>query len=126
MMRALAPVAGAGLGIALLAGCSPATAPEHVFIVPDCNLAFDKQVPLLIGQPGLAAPVKEPGEPYTFHNAANGSVSYVVTEPSAPAHPAILMQRAAGGTSTTAGCAYGDMGEFEILKTYIESLKPGG
>ena len=109
-----------------LAACAPKTEPVAVFIAPDCNLAFDKQVPLLTGQPGLAAPVKEPGEPYSFHNAANGSVSYVVTEPSAPAHPAILMQRATAGASVTSGCAYGDKAEFDKLKTYIESLKATG
>jgi hypothetical protein len=36
------------------------------------------------------------------------------------------MQRAAGGTSTTGGCAYGDKAEFDKLKAYIESLKSGG
>jgi hypothetical protein len=117
----------AGAALALLLGaCAPTSEPMRVFIVPDCNLAFEAHAKLLTGQPGLAPPVKERGEPYSFHNAANGSVSYIVTEPTAPAHPAILMQRAAGGTTTTTGCAYGDKREFEALKTYIESLKAGG
>jgi len=115
----------AALAVLLLAACAPAEV-ERVFILPDCNLAFEAHAKLLTSQPGLAPPVREPGEPYSFHNAENGSVSYVVTEPSAPAHPAILMQRFTGGAQATSGCAYGDKAEFDKLKTYIESLKAGG
>jgi hypothetical protein len=117
---------GLALVLLLLSSCAPEAETQRVFLVPDCNLGFEAQSELLTAQAGLAPPVKEPGEPYSFHNAQDGSVSYVITEASAPAHPAILMQRAGGGRTTTSGCPYGDKGDYEALKTYIESLKPGG
>jgi hypothetical protein len=118
--------AGGALVLLMLCACSPSTQPQPAYRAPDCSLGFEADAKLLTGQSGLAPAVREPGEPYSFHNAEDGSVSYVITEPSAPAHPAILMQRAAGGTSTTGGCAYGDKAEFDKLKAYIESLKSGG
>jgi hypothetical protein len=91
----------------------------------DCNLGFDAQVKLLTGQPDLVPARDEAVEPYRYFNSADGHVSYVITQPDAPAHPAILIQRVGGERSTTTGCAYGDKAEFAKLKSYIENLKAG-
>ena len=80
----------------------------------------------ITAQPNLNAAPAEPGEPYRAYSLADGSVSYFITEPGAPAHPAILMQQAgAGGAMTNTGCAYGDKAAYGQLMTYLTSLKVG-
>src|SRR5579884_1484938 len=85
---------------AALAGCSgkPAQAPAAAQAAAlDCSLSFEALKAKVTGQPELVAAPKEPGEPYDWYNSADGATSYVVTEAGAPGHPAILMERAAGG-----------------------------
>ena len=65
----------------------------------------------------------KPGEPYAFYSTDDNRVSYLVTEPGAPGHPAIMMQTAANGDVKTTGCAYGNKRGYEQLKTYLDSLK---
>lgn len=108
-----------------LAACAPktqATAPTPVKL--DCRQPFDIQAAAIKAQPGLAPATHEPGEPYTFYSTTDGRVSYVVTEPGAPGHPALIRQDATAGTMKTTGCAYGDKLGYQQLQAYVESLKP--
>ena len=69
---------------------------------------------------------QEPSEPYRAYSTADGHASYFVTEPGAPAHPAILMQQVAGdGQMKNTGCAYGDKLAYDQLMAYLTGLKAG-
>ncbi len=61
-------------------------------------------------------------EPYTYYSAADGSVSYLITRPGSPAHPAIMIQRAKDGVHTN-GCPYGSQTGYDELFAYLDSLK---
>lgn len=89
----------------------------------DCAQPFAAEVARLTAQPHLVAAPQEPGEPYRFYSTDGGAVSYVVTEPGAPGHPAILMQTASGGQMQTTGCPYGDPKGYKRVLAYIEALK---
>ncbi len=107
-----------------LCACAPKpAAPPEAPLTLDCTQPFATQVARLTGQPHLIPAPREPGEPYRFYSTEGGGVSYVVTEPGAPGHPAILMQTASGGQMKTTGCPYGDIKGFNRVLAYIDSLK---
>lgn len=122
MSRALA-----ALSILLtLAACSPKaepTAPAALNL--DCKKPFEAQAAAIRGQPNLAPPSHEPGEPYTFYSTVDGRVSFVVTDTGAPGHPALIRQEAVAGGMRTTGCAYGNKRGYEQLLTYVQTLKRG-
>jgi hypothetical protein len=89
----------------------------------DCLLDFKAQSDRITAQPNLAPASHAPGEPYTFYSTTDGRASYLITEPGAPGHPAILMQDAVGGQVKTSGCAYGNKRGYQQLVTYLDSLK---
>jgi hypothetical protein len=105
-----------------LAACAPQpAAPAAVTL--DCALSFDVLKAKVVAQPGLNPAPQEPGEPYRAYSTTDGAVSYFITEPGAPAHPAILMQQATGGTMKNSGCAWGDKAAYDQLTNYLTSLK---
>jgi hypothetical protein len=113
----LTPVALAGL----LAGCAPQAEAPAPAIVFDCAQSFADQVARITTARGMTrAPVAR--EPYRYYNAADGATSFVITDPQAPAHPAIIRQRALGGGMETTGCAYGHKGAYDELLAYVASL----
>jgi hypothetical protein len=109
----------------LLAACAPkAQAPQAVAL--DCSQPFDAQKAKITAQPNLTAAPADAGEPYRTYSTADGKASWFITEPGAPAHPAILMQQvAADGSMKNTGCAYGDKAAYDQLVAYIASLKAG-
>jgi hypothetical protein len=129
----LTPCAGASLkgrhrvALALLlalAACSPKThAPGPVAL--DCKLAFDALKAKVTGQPGLVAAPANEGEPYRAYSTADGRASWFVTEPGAPAHPAILMQQVTPQGLRDTGCAYGDKAAYDQLQAYLKGLSAG-
>jgi hypothetical protein len=116
---ALAPLA-----VCTLCACSPkAQAPPWTPVALDCAQPFEAQAAKITAQPHLLAPSHAPGEPYTFYSTDDGHASYLITEPGAPGHPAIMMQRARGGDVVTTGCRYGDQKGYNQLLAYLDSLK---
>ena len=112
--------------LSLLAACAPKSEPAvPAPIALDCAQPFEAQAAAITAQPGLVPAPKEAGEPYRFYTTADGHVSYVVTEPGAPGHPALIRQDATGGQMKTTGCAYGNKHGYEQLQAYVESLKAG-
>ena len=107
-----------------LAACSqkpePA-APQPVKL--DCAMDFHEQAVKITAQPHLVPAPHAPGEPYAFYSTEDNRVSYLITEPGAPGHPAIMMQTASNGDVKTTGCAYGDKAGYEQLRAYLDSLK---
>src|SRR5690606_25376266 len=118
---------GAGvraLALALLltaSGCAPKTEPPRPPLALDCGEGFEALSSAIAAEPGLKL-ADAPGEPYGFYNSADGALSFVVTRPGAPAHPAVLRQIAAGGRMETTGCAFGDKAAYEQLIAYVGSL----
>ena len=88
----------------------------------DCALPFETLKAKLLAQPLTPAP-RDSAQPYRFYSTADGRGSYLITEPEAPAHPAIMMQRAAGGQVATSGCPYGDAKGYDVLFQYLDGLK---
>jgi hypothetical protein len=121
------PRAAAALAV-LLAACGPAdrTAEAPPASTPsatlDCEKGFDVLAAEVAAQPDLVQ-APSPGEPYRFLNHRSGSLSFVVTLPDAPAHPAILKQETVGGRMQTSGCRFGDQAAYDQLVAYIESLR---
>jgi hypothetical protein len=110
--------------LAALAGCAPkADAPAAQALGLDCSQGFAAQSARIVGQAGLVAAPKDPAEPYRFYSSADGKTSYLITEPGAPGHPAIMMQRARGHQVVTTGCPYGDGGGYAQLLAYLDGLK---
>ena len=107
-----------------LAACAPKAAPPAALAL-DCGQPFEALKAQVTGQPGLVAAPQEPSEPYRAYSTADGRASYFITEPGAPAHPAILMQQAAGGEMANTGCAYGDKAAYGELTAYLAGLKAG-
>jgi hypothetical protein len=107
-----------------LAACSQ-KAEEAAFqpVGLDCRQPFDAQAKAITAQPHLVPAPHAPGEPYAFYSTDDNRVSYLITEPGAPGHPAIMMQVAANGDVKTTGCAYGDKRGYEQLRAYLDSLK---
>jgi hypothetical protein len=111
------------LALLTLAACSQKAADAPVpYLDLDCAKPFDAQVAAITAQPRLVPAGTVGSEPYSYYSAVDGSVSYLVTRPGSPAHPAIMIQRAKGGVTTT-GCAYGDRKAYDELLAYLDSLK---
>jgi hypothetical protein len=106
-----------------LCACAPKAAAPAGPLGLDCSLAFEAQSAKLTAQPGLKAAPKDYAEPYLYYSSDDGRVSYLITAPGAPGHPAIMMQRAAGGEVKTTGCPYGDRKGYDQLMKYLEGLK---
>ncbi|MBL8771223.1 MAG: hypothetical protein JNK30_07550 [Phenylobacterium sp.] len=119
-MRRRAAVAAA----VLLASCSsgPQADSPVAYMDLDCAQPFEAQVAAVTAQPKLVPAGVVGAEPYHYYSSADGRTSYLVTRPGSPAHPAIVIQRAATGIHTS-GCAYGDKAAFAELIAYLESLK---
>jgi len=106
-----------------LGACSePAEAPV-AYKSLDCAQPFEAQAAALVAQPQLVPAPKDPAEPYRFYSSADGRTSYLVTEPGAPGHPAIMMQQARGSDVVTTGCPYGDKSGYDQLHAYLDGLK---
>jgi len=114
----------------MLAACSPRPPPTPpAGLVLDCAQGFEALSVEIAAAPDLKAAPRTPGEPYVFYNALDGASSYVVTQPGAPGHPAILKQQtvrdAAGAKAMkNTGCPYGDAAGYDQLTAYLASLRP--
>lgn len=116
---------GAALIAALaLAACSqkPDEDAPVAYMDLDCAQPFDAQVAAIKAQPKLVPAGEVGAEPYSYYSSADGKVSYLITRPGSPAHPAIMIQRARAKVHTT-GCAYGSKPGYDELLAYLESLK---
>lgn len=117
--------AGLLFGGALLftSACAPKApeAPAPAPLVLDCGLGFDALSARIAAEPGLTR-ATAPGEPYRYYNAADGHVSYVVTEPGGAGHPAIVRQTATAAGMVEDGCPYGDKAGYDQLVDYLKSL----
>jgi hypothetical protein len=112
------------LPVLLLAACSPKPAGHGAeMLALDCAQPFETQSQRITAQPGLKGAPKDPAEPYRWYSSEDGATSYLITEPGAPGHPAIMMQRALHGDVKTTGCAYGDKAGYDQLARYLDSLK---
>ena len=111
------------LSASALAACAPkAQAPAALAL--DCSQPFETLKAKIVAQPALKAAPQEASEPYRAYSTEDGQASYYITEPGAPAHPAILMQQTAGGGAMkNTGCAYGDKAAYAQLVAYLASLK---
>ncbi len=119
MIRAAALLLAAGLG---LAACSKPAPPAPVSQMRfDCARGYDRLLTAIVAEPGVKL-ANTPGEPYRYYSLPDGSVSYVVTLPGAPAHPAVFMQLAGPGGTTTLGCPYGDKPSYDRFVTYLKGL----
>ena len=119
-MRGFVPLALLSLP---LCACSPETEAAVSFLGLDCAQPFEAQAAALIAQPHLTPAPEDRAEPYKFYSSEDGRISYLITKPGAPGHPAIMMQRADAGGVTTTGCPYGDKKHYEQLHAYLEGLK---
>jgi hypothetical protein len=105
-----------------LCACAPKpAAPAQAFQL-DCAQPFETLKARVTAQTLTPAP-KDPNEPYRFYSSPDGRISFLITEPGAPGHPAIMMQRAAGGDVKTTGCPYGDRAGYAQLQAYLDGLK---
>ncbi|MDZ4373686.1 MAG: hypothetical protein U1C74_19995 [Phenylobacterium sp.] len=107
----------------LIAACAAEPEAQAAYLDLDCAQAFEAQTTALVAQAKLNPAPVEPAEPYRFYSSADGRTSYLVTQPTAPAHPAIMMQKARGSDVITTGCAYGDLAAYDELLAYLDSLK---
>jgi hypothetical protein len=107
-----------------LSACAPKARPPAT-VTLDCSQAFEALKAKIVAQPGLNPAPQEAAEPYRAYSTADGHASYFITEPGAPAHPAILMQLAAGGETKTTGCGWGDKAAYDQLVAYLTGLKAG-
>jgi hypothetical protein len=106
-----------------LAACAPKPGEQAVkYLDLDCAKPFSAQVAAIVAQPQLMPAGEVGSEPYSYYSSADGHTSYLITRPGSPAHPAIMIQRARGGVTTT-GCAYGSKPGYDELLAYLESLK---
>lgn len=106
-----------------LAACSETADAPPAYADLDCAQPFETQATALTAQPGLVPAPKDPNEPYRYWSSADGRTSYLITEPAAPGHPAIMMQEAKGSDVVTTGCPYGDQAGYDQLHAYLDSLK---
>ena len=107
-----------------LCACAPKAKPAAA-VTLDCSQPFAALQAKITAQPGLVPAPQEPTEPYRAYSTADGHASYFITEPGAPAHPAILMQQATGGAMTNTGCGWGDKAAYNQLVAYLTGLKAG-
>ncbi|MFC3069277.1 hypothetical protein [Phenylobacterium soli] len=107
-----------------LCACSQKPASHGAEPLPlDCGQSFETQAQRITAQPGLKAAPKDPAEPYRYYSSEDGATSYLITEPGAPGHPAIMMQKAVGHEVKTTGCPYGDPKGYQQLLGYLDGLK---
>lgn len=120
-MRGAGPLLGGAL--LLVSACAPKAEapPAPKPLVLDCALGFDALSARIAAEPGLAR-ATAPGEPYRYYNAADGHVSYVVTEPGGAGHPAVVRQTATTSGMVEDGCPYGDKAGYDQLVAYMKSL----
>ena len=117
-MKPWAILPGAVLGLYACAQPEPVPPP----LVLDCALGFEALSARIVASPGMTPAVKERGEPFFYLNAEGGQTSYMLTEPGAPGHPAILKQEVTPSGIKNSGCAYGDQKGYAELVTYLEVL----
>ena len=105
-----------------LAACSePEADAPPADLALNCARDFETQVRAIEALPGFTqAPA--PGEPYRYLNRTPSGLSFVLTLPDAPAHPAIVRQEATAQGLQTTGCAFGDEAAFEALLAYVKGL----
>jgi hypothetical protein len=108
-----------------LCACTPQQAAVQTdpAIALDCNLPFDVQAARITAQDDVTQAPHDPLEPYKFYSTTHGRVSYLITEPGAPGHPAIAMEVASKGRVDISGCPYGDRKGYAKIMAYLESLK---
>lgn len=107
----------------ILSACAEPEPPPPQPIALDCSQDFETLEARITAQDWLVPAPKDPAEPYRFYSTPNGRASYLVTEPAAPGHPAIMMQQARGAEVVTTGCPYGDRASYDALHAYLDSLK---
>lgn len=110
------------MGALLLSACAKPEAPPPPPLKLDCALGFEALNAKIVAAPGMKPAVKERGEPFRYYNADGGQSSYMITEPGAPGHPAILKQEVTPAGIQNSGCAYGDEKGYGELVAYLEAL----
>ncbi len=116
------------LAAGALCACAPreAAPAQAATIALDCSAGFETLRTQITERPSLRPAPIERGEPYRIFSEADGSASYILTEPGAPAHPAVLKQTAVRRsgvlTMENEGCAFGDAEAFADLKAYWDSV----
>ncbi|CAN5894722.1 hypothetical protein BH11PSE1_BH11PSE1_21080 [soil metagenome] len=110
------------MGALLLSACAPPEPPSPPPLKLDCALGFEALSARIVAAPGMKPAVKERGEPFRYYNADGGQSSYMITEPGAPGHPAILKQEVTPAGIQNSGCAYGDEKGYGELVAYLEAL----
>lgn len=109
------------MGALLLSACTKPEPPPPPLKL-DCALGFEALAVKIVAAPGMKPAVKERGEPFRYYNADGGQSSYMITEPGAPGHPAILKQEVTPSGIQNSGCAYGDEKGYGELVAYLEAL----
>ncbi len=103
--------------------CGPATPDDTSPVLAlDCTLPFETLTARVLAQQLVAAP-KDSAQPYRFYSTPDGRGSYLITDPDAPAHPAVMRQEAGDGQVVTTGCGYGDRAAYDELLKYLDGLK---
>ena len=105
-----------------LAACTPAEPPPRPPMTLDCALGYAALSAAIVAEPGMKPAPKDRGEPFRYFNAQGGQSSFMITEPGAPGHPAILKQQATPAGVTNSGCAFGDRKGYAELVAYLEAL----
>jgi hypothetical protein len=110
----------------LLAACARPEPPAPQPLALDCTLPYEALAAKVLAQPGLVQAPQEPGEPYRFYRFEGGRAAYVLTDPGAPGHPAILRQEATRQDGRkvmrNTGCPYGDRKGYDQVMAYLEGL----
>ena len=107
-----------------LGACTPKAPLPTPVVQLDCRLGFDALKAKVLAQPGLDAKPKEPTDNFRAYSVDEGRASNIVTDETAPAHPAILMQQVTGqGGMKDSGCAFGDAKAYAALRDYLISLR---
>lgn len=102
--------------------CAPDAPTPAAPAALDCGKGFEALSGSIASTPGIVPAPETPGEPYLFLNSEDGRVSYMITRPGAPGHPALLRQQAGGGGQQITGCPYGDAAGYDQLVAYLQSL----
>lgn len=105
-----------------LSACAPKAEQQATYLDLDCARPFAEQAAAIVAQPQLTHAPEVAAEPYDYYSSTDLRTSYLITKPAAPAHPAILMQKAHEGVHDS-GCAYGDKKAYAELLAYLDSLK---